>query len=76
MNEIVAIIIDENIITNRWDIILEAVACNKHIRPLNRVHMQFMANADLGQNWTNLASGPTLFLINEDGEFVLPENKD
>jgi hypothetical protein len=40
--------------------------------PLTRERMQLMASFDLGQNWVNMASGPTLFLWDPETDDLQP----
>ena len=42
---------------------------------LDRKRMQFMAGMDLGRNWEIMAAGPTLFFIDDDGNFHAPNVK-
>jgi len=53
------------IITNKRQLIVEAVEKGTITEWLTRQRMQFMAAADLGQNWTNMANGPTLFCLED-----------
>lgn len=34
--------------------------------------MQFMTNFDLGKHYEVMASGPTLFIIDDDGKYKWP----
>lgn len=75
MREIVAAKIG-NTITNRASDIRQAVESNRtDIQFLDRRHMQFMAACDLGNRWNQLASGPTFFCVDDDGNLVAPERK-
>lgn len=56
------------LITNDRRTIAEAVERNAVIEFLDRERMQFMAAMDLGRNWELIASGPTLFCIDADGQ--------
>lgn len=67
MREIVAAQIG-TMITNNPGTIAAALEKDAPIRFLDRLHMQIMASFDLGARWEKLASGPTLFLIGEDGQ--------
>ena len=42
---------------------------------LDRKQMQFMASMDLGRNWEMMATGPTLFLIDDNGKPHAPNAK-
>jgi len=67
MKEIVGAMIGSTI-TNDRKTIHDAVASGRtDIQFLDRRHMQFMANCDLGKNWEIMATGPTLFLVDNDG---------
>jgi len=56
------------LITNNRRTISEAVERNAVTEFLDRKHMQFMAAMDLGRNWELMASGPTLFCIDDNGK--------
>jgi len=66
LTEIVGAIINGNAVTNNREAILKAIDNNNTIGWLSREHMKFMSACDLGQNWDNMAKGPTLFKIDED----------
>jgi hypothetical protein len=51
-----------SIITNDRKRIVDALQTNAPIEFLTREHMMLMATFDLGTNWAQMASGPTLFL--------------
>lgn len=53
-------------ITNRPDYIIAALKSNQKIQWLDRKRMQFMASCDVGQNWTTMATGRTLFRLDKD----------
>jgi hypothetical protein len=63
MKEIVGAKIGD-IITNDYEIILSAIKNKEKVRLLKREEMQFMASCDPGKNWEKMASGPTLFALN------------
>ena len=71
MKEIVAAKIG-NLVTNIPGQIAEAVEANARVEWLDRRHMQLMASMDLGERWTTLAKGKTLFCINDAGEPCSP----
>lgn len=59
------------IITNDREVIIEALANHRRdFTPLTRIHMKFMAACDLGDNWTRMANGPTLWRQDEDGNLI------
>ena len=66
MKEIVGAMVG-TIITNDRRIIYEAVKQGTVKQFLDRKHMQFMAAMDLGQSWEEMANGPTLFCVDDDG---------
>lgn len=59
-----------NIITNDFAVIVKAARDDEAVQLLTRELMSFMSACDLGVNWTKMAEGPTLFLIDEKGEYV------
>lgn len=61
-----------NTITNNKTKIRDAVANGTITHFLDRKHMQFMAACDLGRNWDLMASGPTLFCIDDKGNLHAP----
>jgi len=66
MKEIVAARIG-TLITNHRETIQEAVEKNVHVEFLDRRRMEFMASMDLGERWEALASGPTFFCVDDEG---------
>lgn len=77
MRQIVAVMIDDTI-TNKNEHVAMAMQAlakghGKNIQLLNRLHMQFMAAADLGERWTALAKGPTFFGLDKKGRPCLVE---
>jgi len=72
MKEIVGAQI-EYTVTNMPRLIAEAVSNNRRIRFLSRAEMQFMASCDLGKQWEDMASGPTLFFLDDNGNPVSVE---
>ena len=67
MKEIVAAKINGKTITNDIHKIVAASNAGKVNELYDRKQMQFMASFDLGRHWDNLAMGPTLFFIKDDG---------
>jgi hypothetical protein len=65
MIEIVAVRIGSTI-TNDRKIISAAAKVGMISELLDRRRMQFMADADLGRRWENLAISPTLLLLDDD----------
>jgi len=59
-----------NTITNDRAMILEAVERNRITEFLDRDRMKFMAAMDVGRNWELMASGPTLFCVDENGKAI------
>jgi len=57
-------------ITNDRATILEAVEHNRITEFLDRDRMKFMAAMDVGRNWELMASGPTLFCVDENGKLI------
>lgn len=68
MREIVGAKINGSTITNSLFEIIEAAKAGGLIEVYDRKQMQFMSSCDLGRNWDLMASGPTLFLIEDDGK--------
>lgn len=68
MNEIVAILTVDGWITNIPAEVAKAAYSGTIARLLSRREMQFMDACDLGIRWHNLATGPTLFLQDANGE--------
>lgn len=66
MKEIVGAMVG-TIITNNFANIRDAYLSGRQVQLLDRKHMQLMAACDLGQNWEKMAAGPTLFVIDDDG---------
>lgn len=54
-----------NTITNRPDVIIQAVKANTVTEWLDRQRMKLMSSFDLGVNWDKMTNGPTLFLLND-----------
>lgn len=65
-NEIVAANIN-GVITNSRATIAYALDAGLNIEWLSRARMQLMASCDLGEKWRALATGPTLFVFDENG---------
>lgn len=65
--EIVAAMIDTMITNDRIEI-ARKIQDGKDVILLTRLEMKFMAAADLGENWRNLAEGPTLIKISEEAK--------
>ena len=55
-------------ITNNHGVIREAFEAGRVTEFLDRERMQFMAGMDLGRNWELMASGPTLFCLDDEGK--------
>lgn len=72
MREIVGAMINGGTITNSLAKIVEAAKANRLNEVYDRKQMQFMSCCDLGKNWDLMASGPTLFLIGDDGKTQWP----
>lgn len=68
MREIVGAKINGSTITNNLVNIAEASNAGRLNELYDRKQMQFMSGCDLGRNWDLMASGPTLFLIGDDGK--------
>ncbi len=68
MMEIVAVQVG-TIITNDLVQIKTDIARGLPFRLLSRRSMEFMAGCDLGHHWERLANAPTLFLIDEPGNY-------
>lgn len=68
MREIVGAKINGGTITNSLPKIVEAAKNGRLGEVYDRKQMQFMSSCDLGRNWDFMASGPTLFLIGDDGK--------
>lgn len=68
MREIVGAKINGSTITNSLPKIVEAARAGRLGEVYDRTQMQFMSGCDLGRNWDLMASGPTLFLIGDDGK--------
>lgn len=68
MREIVGAMINGSTITNSLPKIAEAAKAGRLGEVYDRKQMQFMSCCDLGRNWDLMASGPTLFLIDDDGK--------
>lgn len=60
-----------NLVTNDTKYIaafLESrTTCGRDFEPLSRARMKLMAAADLGEEWTRLANGRTLWRQDENG---------
>ena len=74
MREIVGAKINGSTITNSLFEIIEAAKAGGLIEVYDRKQMQFMSSCDLGRNWDLMASGPTLFLIEDDGKMQWPND--
>lgn len=68
MREIVGAKINGGTITNSLPKIVDAAKAGRLGEVYDRKQMQFMSSCDLGRNWDLMASGPTLFLIGDDGK--------
>lgn len=71
VKEIVAAKINSVITTNRAHI-AAALEMNMAVEFLERKHMQFMDQCDLGPVWHQLAIAPTIFCIDDKGEPIKP----
>ena len=60
------------LITNDRSVIAKASHAGDTFELLDRKRMQLMAGMDLGRNWEMMATGPTLFFIDDDGNFHAP----
>ena len=67
MKQIVGVMIGTKITNNR-DHIATALEMDLPVQFLDRLHMEFMSKMDLGAQWGDMASGPTLFLMDDDGQ--------
>lgn len=67
MREIVGAKINGSTITNSLPKIVEAAKAGRLGEVYDRSQMQFMSSCDLGRNWDLMAEGPTLFLIDDQG---------
>ena len=70
MREIVGAKIGDRI-TNKPQTIIDAINDKKPIEYLDRDSMRFMADLDLGKNWELMASGPTLFYLDDDDKLII-----
>ena len=59
-----------NTITNDRAMIIEAIDHNRVTEFLDRDRMKFMATMDQGHYWEAIASGPTLFCVDESGKLI------
>ncbi len=59
-------------ITNDISLIAKANHAGETFELLDRKRMQFMAGMDLGRNWEMMSTGPTLFFIDDEGNFHAP----
>jgi len=50
--------------------IIEAIDHNRVTEFLDRDRMKFMATMDQGHYWEAIASGPTLFCVDESGKLI------
>ena len=66
MKEIVGANINGKI-TNNPKLIASAIELSIPLEFLDRKRMQFMACCDLGIRWEKMATGPTLFRLDEKG---------
>lgn len=62
-------------ITNDIGVIIKALNRNTPIELLDRLWMQLMAYCDLGRKWELMATGPTLFCIDQDGKPCAPVSR-
>jgi len=67
MQEIVGAVINGSTVTNDVVQIAKAIKNDRCNKLLDRKSMQFMSACDLGRNWDILASSPTLFIIDDNG---------
>ena len=67
MREIVGAKINGSTITNNLANIAAASNAGRLNELYDRKQMQFMSDCDLGRNWDLMAEGPTLFLIDDQG---------
>lgn len=72
MREIVGGKISGGTITNNFKLLVEASRSGRLVDVYDRRQMQFMASCDLGRNWELMASGPTLFVIDDGGSCRMP----
>ena len=63
------------LVTNNRDVIITALEHGKITELLDRRRMQFMAGMDLGRKWDLMASGPTLFCMDDAGKPQPPTHK-
>jgi len=63
------------LITNNFAAIREASRTGTLTDLYDREQMRFMADMDLGRNWELMASGPTLFCLDDDGKPHAPNVK-
>ena len=76
MREIVGGKISGGTITNNFKLLIDASRSGRLVDVYDRRQMQFMASCDLGRNWELMASGPTLFVIDDDGNCHMPNETE
>ena len=74
MREIVAAKIGSKI-TNDLEKIINAARANRLSELYDRSQMRFMSACDVGENWTKLAEGPTIFFLDAGNKIQWPEQK-
>ena len=62
-----------SIITNNRPAIYIAIQNNTITEFLDRARMRFMAACDMGPNWVKMANGPTLFIVDDNGNITPPQ---
>lgn len=63
-------------VTNCLEDIAKAAAEGRLSELYDRSQMRFMAACGLGGNWARLADAPTLFVIEDDGNYVWPPKEE
>lgn len=72
MKQIVAAKLGDGVITNDIQKIVCAVENETLAEFYDRKIMRFMASCDVGRHYDELANAPTLFLIDEKGNYHWP----
>lgn len=70
--DIVGILTHEGTITNLPGDVILAIREGQVKMFLDRKWMEFMADLDLGEHWTKLATGPTLFSVDWGAGAITP----
>lgn len=72
MKQIVAGLIDGNMLTTDAQMLRAACESGRNVRWHSRREMQLMASCDLGSKWNRLADAPTLFCLDCEGRPMPP----